>query len=552
MNYRLKSRSAMPPGGWIYREAKTGWKAPEPMSASFETQVSAISSHRAANPQYKLSSDRIVCADALDKFTCSRLGNDEKYVQPADDEAMEEVKKNSTPIPTSLSQKVANAVGHVAQGVKDAIQRVKNDVKGSAVLAEWLGSGLASVDIHQAEQRARTCLQCPKNVVLNTIETAAAKKIKEHESVREKIGAKLPVEIEDNLNSCDVCGCYLKLKVWVPEQTLAEYTDTNEFPAECWLTEELTNKPMKAKQQRAQDRENILNFYRSQELKKKPKPVIPKGATLTNCAGGFGDTLILTDIYKGSKGESTAWSYSAHFQPIMSINPFFVERHANPLLISAPELIRMYDCGNGHFVQRIRRAYGYEVDDKPQCQIALPSIQKKERVILHFDAGVHSEWQKKNLHHRARQLYPENKLVVEKFITQHPELEFIEIGQKPLGIKGATYIGGGTTMDTMKTVASGKYFIGIISGPYHVATALGLKVICIINFPKAENIFLPTLKAIDQVEMEWFYPQNVHLHQDGEGKQVKRFSLENLNRALNGEIYPYWSDEFLKLIHEEI
>lgn len=548
MNWKLKDRNHLPPGGWIYREAKTGWKAPEPLSTSFDSQVSNISSHRAANPQFKLSSDKIACADALDKFTCARLGNDEKYVQPADDEAKTEVKKNSLLQPISHSQKLGDVVERVVRGVK----RLINDAKGTAILTEWVGSGMEPVDMANAEQRARTCLQCPKNTVLGNLETAVAKKISEQETVRSKIGSRLPADVEENLNSCEVCGCYLKLKVWVPEKTLEGYTNVEEFPADCWLTEELMNKRMNATKQRTQDRDNILTFYKNQELKFKPKPVFHPAATLTNCAGGFGDTLILTDIYKASGGKSTAWSHSAHFQPIMSINPYYVESHANPLLISAPELIRMYDCGNGHFVQRIRNAYGYKVDDKPQCQIRLNGIEKKERVILHFDAGVHSEWQKKNLHPRARQLYPENKLLIEKFIKQHPELEFIEIGQKPLGIKGATYIGGGSTMDTMKTVATGKYFIGIISGPYHVATALGLKVICIINFPKAENIFLPTLKAIDQVEMEWFYPQNVHLHQDGEGKQVKRFTLDNLNRALNGEVYPYWSDEFLGLIHEAL
>jgi hypothetical protein len=89
-------------------------------------------------------------------------------------------------------------------------------------------------------------------------------------------------------------------------------------------------------------------------------------------------------------------------------------------------------------------------------------------------------------------------------------------------------------------------------GPLHVAAALNVNIICITNFPPAEMICLPALKDIDQVESEWFYPQSVILHQDGEGPFVKQLSLENLQRALDGDLYPYWSDRYLPLIKEQL
>jgi hypothetical protein len=86
----------------------------------------------------------------------------------------------------------------------------------------------------------------------------------------------------------------------------------------------------------------------------------------------------------------------------------------------------------------------------------------------------------------------------------------------------------------------------------HLAAALGLKIVGIINFPDPARIFLPVLKDINLVESSWLYPQSVLLHQDGEGELVARFSLLNLERAIAGELYPYWSDRYLPLIHERL
>jgi hypothetical protein len=34
--------------------------------------------------------------------------------------------------------------------------------------------------------------------------------------------------------TCDVCGCYLKLKVWVP----LNYLGDTEMPDKCWISHE--------------------------------------------------------------------------------------------------------------------------------------------------------------------------------------------------------------------------------------------------------------------------------------------------------------------------
>jgi hypothetical protein len=130
-------------------------------------------------------------------------------------------------------------------------------------------------------------------------------------------------------------------------------------------------------------------------------------------------------------------------------------------------------------------------------------------------------------------------------------MEFYEVGAHFSGLDSVGNWTGLPLEQSIRNMATCQYFIGILSGPLHLAIALGLKVINI-NFPAPSRIYLPVLKDIDLVETEWLYPQSVLLHQDGEGELVARFSLTNLERAINGDLYPYWSDRYLPLIHEKL
>jgi hypothetical protein len=124
-------------------------------------------------------------------------------------------------------------------------------------------------------------------------------------------------------------------------------------------------------------------------------------------------------------------------------------------------------------------------------------------------------------------------------------MSFIQIGTKAQLFQNVQDCTRLPLQQTIRLISGCEYFVGIVSGPMHIATALGIRCIIVLNFPHAHEIFLPVLKDIDLVESEWLYPQNVHLHQDGEGPLVPRLSYENLERAFNGEIHPYWSQELL-------
>jgi ADP-heptose:LPS heptosyltransferase len=98
----------------------------------------------------------------------------------------------------------------------------------------------------------------------------------------------------------------------------------------------------------------------------------------------------------------------------------------------------------------------------------------------------------------------------------------------------------------VKKMESCEFFLGIDSGPMHLAAVLELKSIVIIN-DSSSGLHLPCLKECRVPNSEWLYPQNTHLNRAGENQLVARFNFENLAAAFLGETYPYWSEEYLDI-----
>lgn len=303
------------------------------------------------------------------------------------------------------------------------------------------------------------------------------------------------------------------------------------------------------------DTDAICAFYSTAER----RPKIPVGQRfvghdLVNTPAGLGDATILTALpssFRANHRSNRIWAPFPGFDEMAAVIPDYLEAAQDSKRVAADVLQNHYDMGNGHIIQRLHRAMGMTAPVLPAGHLQVPGDKVKGRVALHFCPGRHANWQRKNIHERARQIYPETAAALQEFMGIHTEMEFVEVGEAPMGlVQGALDNTGLPLIGTMKVLKTCEYFIGIMSGPMHLATALGCKGIIIINFPDPTKIFLPTLVDIDQVESEWFYSQNVHLHQEGEGQQVKQFSLNNLERAFAGELYPYWTHRYLNLINE--
>lgn len=298
------------------------------------------------------------------------------------------------------------------------------------------------------------------------------------------------------------------------------------------------------------DEDHILDFYRNiDEVPKLPVPYETRFKNLTNRPQGIGDTLLLTPFADRRHVFSTAEC----FPTLMYFCPEYRDWIPRDL-IAADHLQKRYAMGNGHFLQRLHRAFGFDVPLKPKGDLEVLGIDRvKNRVAVHLLPGGHADWQKRYIHPRAREVYDETAKGLQQFVKSHGQYQFFEVGSKrSTWIQEAQDKTGIGLFETIRFLATCEYFVGIISGPMHIATALDVKCIVILNFPDANQIFLPTLKDIPLIESEWLMPQNVHLHQESDGPLVKQFSIDNLERAFNGEVYPYWSDRFLPLIHEKL
>lgn len=215
--------NAFPPGGWFFREPKTGWRTGG-TGTDYATTVQAIMTHRKANPVLGISSDQATAEVDLQDFTAARLMSDAPGVAHEWVISGEfDVKKKSP----SFSKRMAKAVGRVAK-------RVGNDIEGARVLFEWFGQGSRPVDLGAATRRAYCCSRCPRNDLKPRIfETTIAN------AIREQVGAKSDMRLETaydpKIGTCDVCGCHLGLKIWVPLENIS--TD-HPFPSNCWIVTE--------------------------------------------------------------------------------------------------------------------------------------------------------------------------------------------------------------------------------------------------------------------------------------------------------------------------
>jgi hypothetical protein len=304
------------------------------------------------------------------------------------------------------------------------------------------------------------------------------------------------------------------------------------------------------------DRDLIRRFYREQTPTRKPRLQTDlRGFTACTRHTGLGDTLMLSALPRAAAQAGQAVSLFApgpSFATLCAHNPFY-RPQVDTFCALTDRLLHGYNLGGGHFIQRLERAWRLPVDLLPRPCLVLPRITRDgRRVVFHFGPGGEQNLraQRRLIHPRAREIYPPVREALQQFVDGHPELSFAEVGDIFSRLRGVDDWTGLPLDQTIARMAGCEYFIGINSGPMHLAAALDLKIIAIINFPPAQLLVLPVIHDVELFDVEWLYPQSVILHQDAEGPLVPRFSLNNLERAVAGEIYPYWSSGYLDLIDE--
>ena len=120
------------------------------------------------------------------------------------------------------------------QAVARAAAKLRQTAQGARILAEWLGDGGVPVERQRAQDRIDTCNRCLHNKPTDarSITKTVAEAIIEQEEARNEMAMFL--HGEGLAGTCDVCGCYLKLKVWVP----LNYLGDQKMPDNCWISRE--------------------------------------------------------------------------------------------------------------------------------------------------------------------------------------------------------------------------------------------------------------------------------------------------------------------------
>lgn len=126
-----------------------------------------------------------------------------------------------------------------------ALEVIKQDAVGAAILADWIGDGGVPVSPNMAEARAAMCLNCPHhepgrwwNIFFRD---PIAKAIRRTLEFKNRMNLRL--FDEDKFGMCLKCGCSPRLKVWVPIEHIAAHTPPEqvaEFPKDrCWIRSEI-------------------------------------------------------------------------------------------------------------------------------------------------------------------------------------------------------------------------------------------------------------------------------------------------------------------------
>lgn len=122
----------------------------------------------------------------------------------------------------------------------NVLDQIAHIPHGASVIAEWLGDPVVC-SREEAQARADVCLECPKNKPGIGISKAVALAVKQHLAVKNQLN--LRVEGEKQLQTCEACGCVLRLQIWLPGGKVANELTVEEIeqlPKQCWKLKTIT------------------------------------------------------------------------------------------------------------------------------------------------------------------------------------------------------------------------------------------------------------------------------------------------------------------------
>ena len=197
--------------------------------------------------------------------------------------------------------------------------------------------------------------------------------------------------------------------------------------------------------------------------------------------------------------------------------------------VTAVRAARMWNCGAGHILQRLQVLSGLPIGKALLGMLPHYTGTQPGLVLMHLGAQRWGHCCQLKIQLRTIQVFL-------KFLRYAKDFKFIQVGSNPVPHLG-THVN--CDMANLLEIASRcEYYIGIPSGVMHLMTALNKRCIVIISRINACDVALPVKKNIWLESPIWLYPQNIHLHEFGDGPQAKYISVDTLRQAINGELHP--------------
>ena len=313
---------------------------------------------------------------------------------------------------------------------------------------------------------------------------------------------------------------------------------------------------------------SIVDFYKKNTGLWRCDIAKPQGSVgfdnffLYDADGGLGDCLAITALPEVGLQNKKHFGIKSFGKHLSSLQPYFnlsanviaeIEKVLQQGCLNPKILVETF-CYNGHYIQQIHKSLGLNTPDLPRGGLKLQKNEEiqKNKVVLNFNAGEHSSVQKQTIHPRAREFYAEHRETIQKFIFANSQYDFVEVGTEFSDLENVKNETGKPLNVAIDHLYQADFYLGINSGITNLAAAIGVKSIVMLNFPNAEYIKLPQIVRLNLPDMDWLYPQNVHLHMDEDSDLCRIFSYQNLEKAFNGEIYPFFRQDYISLIHEKI
>lgn len=156
---------------------------------------------------------------------------------------------NSVLPPQDLDQKIhdymcarlpAELCGEVQARVSPTMgMRAADVLRGTRTLVEWTVKRIAGqaerVSLDEASSRAAVCIGCVENKPVGGCAPCVAGSFFSYIT---RLSGGQKTEYDSKLGGCNVCGCSLKGKVWIPLDVLLKNykkEQLDRFPQNCWM-----------------------------------------------------------------------------------------------------------------------------------------------------------------------------------------------------------------------------------------------------------------------------------------------------------------------------